>query len=114
MVEAFCQELVRVQSIDSVEVEGIWQGSVEKDDIGRSQSMLNSHLHVCQNGFQSGPILKYLIQRSPFGHLSLNVLSRNLRNRLEPFIGQQIDQGCLARAGGTRYHMPVGLDPEWS
>ena len=30
--------------------------------------------------------------------LSLHVLSPNLRNRLEPFVGQLINQGCFARA----------------
>ena len=38
-----------------------------------------------------GFILSNLIGRSPSGHLSLNVLSPNLRNRLEPFIGQLIN-----------------------
>ena len=36
MVEAFCQDLIRVQSNDSVKREAIWKGSVEKGDINRS------------------------------------------------------------------------------
>jgi hypothetical protein len=97
MVEAFCQDLVWVQSEDAVEEEAIWQASVEKDDVGRSQSMLSPQLHLYQSAFQGGSILKNLLERSPSGHLSLNELSRKLRDRLEPFVGQQIDQGRLAR-----------------
>jgi hypothetical protein len=36
MVEAFCQDLIRVQSSDSAKREAIWKGSVEKDDVNRS------------------------------------------------------------------------------
>jgi hypothetical protein len=36
MVEAFRQDLIRVQSGDSVKSEGIWKGSVEKEDVNRS------------------------------------------------------------------------------
>jgi hypothetical protein len=36
MVEAFCQDLIRVQPTDSEVSEAIWKGSVEKGDIIRS------------------------------------------------------------------------------
>ena len=36
MVEAFCQDLIRVQSKDSAKREATWKGLVEKDDVNRS------------------------------------------------------------------------------
>jgi hypothetical protein len=114
MSKAVCQELVRVRSKDPAIGKVIWNGPIEKDNVSRPQSALDSKLHVYQTALEGGPTPANLVDRAPFGHLSLNVQSRSLRNRLEPLVGQQLNQGCFATGGRTRYHMPVCLDPEGS
>jgi hypothetical protein len=112
MVEAFCQDLIRVQSIDSVPRQGTWKGSIEKENLIRSQSTLNAQLPAFYVALQGGPIGENGVDRSSFSYLPLNDLSRSLRNRLEPLIGQLIDQGCLTAAGRSGDHMPIRLDRE--
>jgi len=75
--------------------------------------MLGSPLPVCDSALV-GHARKELIERSPFGYLSLNILPGNLWKRLEPSLGQQVNQRRFATAGTTRYHVPVRLDPERS
>ena len=90
MAEAVWQELIWVEPEQSPEPKGVWQGSVEKDNVRRSQSKLGSLRHLCHSAFV-GRAPKDLIERSPSGHLSLNVLSRPFWERLEPSDSQLID-----------------------
>ncbi len=87
MVEAFWQNLIRVQSKDSVPREGTWNGSIEKEDIIRSQAMLDFQLHVFYGNLYGGHVFPNLIDRTPLDHLSLYVFSPSLWNRQEPSIG---------------------------
>jgi hypothetical protein len=114
MMKAVCQELVRIWPKDSAIGKVIWHGPIEKDNVGCAQSILDPKLHAYQTALEGGPILANLVNRAPFGHLSLHVQSRSLWNRLEPLFGQQLNQRCFAAGGCTRYDMPVCLDPEGS
>jgi len=69
-------------------------------------------VHVIRTGF-GDHILKNIIERSSSGHLDQGAVG-SLWNHVEPFVGQQINQGCIAKAGRPRYHMPVRQDPERS
>ena len=112
MMEAFRQNLVRVQPGDAEEGEAIRKGPIEKGGLLDRQSKLRLQLHVPDAPAEGSRALTYLFDRSPLGHLPLNVLAPNLRDRREPLAGQQVDERSLAAAGSTRDHLPLRLAPE--
>ena len=94
--------------------EGAWNGSIEKDDIIRSQARLDFRLHVSSGNLHVGHVFPNLVDGTPLGHLSLNAESPSLWDRLEPSIGQLINEGGFTRGGRPRDRVPVCLNPERS